>query len=307
MNRLKLTMAAIAVALASPVAAQNIVVVAHGQAADPFWSVVKNGAAAAGKEAGVTVDFRSPETFDMVRMAQLIDAAVNQNPDGLVVSIPDGDALGPSIRRAVEAGIPVISMNSGGDVAHDLGVRLHVGQSEFDAGKAAGARLAELGGKKGICVNHEVGNVSLDQRCAGFAEGFGHAVAVIPTQMDPAEVQSKVRAALEADPEIDSVLTLGAALVGEPAAAAVEALGETDKVRVASFDLSAGFLQDVADGKAAFAIDQQQYLQGYLPVSFLALNAKYGLMPAGDVASGPNLVEKAAASQAIDLSAKGIR
>lgn len=63
----------------------------------------------------------------------------------------------------------------------------------------------------------------------------------------------------------------------------------------------------MADGKAAFAIDQQQYLQGYLPVSFLALNAKYGLMPAGDVASGPNLVEKAAASQAIDLSAKGIR
>lgn len=307
MNRLKLTVAAIAVALAAPVAAQNIVIVAHGQAADPFWSVVKNGAAAAGKEAGVTVDFRSPETFDMVRMAQLIDAAVNQNPDGLVVSIPDGDALGPSIRRAVEAGIPVISMNSGGDVAHDLGVRLHVGQSEFDAGKAAGARLAEMGGKKGICVNHEVGNVSLDQRCAGFAEGFGHAVAVIPTQMDPAEVQSKVRAALEADPEIDSVLTLGAALVGEPAVAAVEALGETDKVRVASFDLSAGFLQDVADGKAAFAIDQQQYLQGYLPVSFLALHAKYGLMPAGDVASGPNLVEKAAASQAIDLSAKGIR
>lgn len=242
MNRLKLTVAAIAVALAAPVAAQNIVIVAHGQAADPFWSVVKNGAAAAGKEAGVTVDFRSPETFDMVRMAQLIDAAVNQNPDGLVVSIPDGDALGPSIRRAVEAGIPVISMNSGGDVAHGLGVRLHVGQSEFDAGKAAGARLAEMGGKKGICVNHEVGNVSLDQRCAGFAEGFGHAVAVIPTQMDPAEVQSKVRAALEADPEIDSVLTLGAALVGEPAVAAVEALGETDKVRVASFDLSAGFL-----------------------------------------------------------------
>lgn len=307
MNTLKITAAVLGMALASPVAAQNIVVVAHGQAADPFWSVVKNGAAEAGREAGVTVDFRSPETFDMVRMGQLIDAAVNQNPDGLVVSIPDADALGPSIRRAVEAGIPVISMNSGGDVAHDLGVELHIGQSEFDAGKAAGARLAEMGGKKGICINHEVGNVSLDQRCAGFAEGFGHAVAVIPTQLDPAEVQSKVRAALEADPEIDSVLTLGAALVGEPAVAAVEALGETEKVRVASFDLSAGFLQSVADGKAAFAIDQQQYLQGYLPVSFLALHAKYGLMPAGDVPSGPNLVEKGAAAQAIDLSAKGIR
>lgn len=293
-------------AVAAPAFAQNIIVVAHGQANDPFWSVVKNGAAKAGEQTGATVDFRSPEVFDMVAMAQLIDAAVNQNPDGLVVSIPDADALGPSIQRAVDAGIPVISMNSGADVAHDLGAKLHVGQSEYDAGKVAGAKLAELGGTKGICVNHEVGNVSLDQRCAGFAEGFAHPVTVIPTQMDPAEVQSKVRAALEADPGIDTILALGASMVGEPTVAAVEALGRDD-LRIGSFDLSAGYLQAVADGKATFAIDQQQFLQGYLPVVFLAMNAEYGLMPGGDVPSGPNLVMQDQAAQVIDLSAKGIR
>ena len=212
-------------ALAAPAMAQNIIVVAHGQANDPFWSVVKNGAAKAGEHTGATVDFRSPEVFDMVAMGQLIDAAVNQQPDGLVVSIPDADALGPSIQRAVEAGIPVISMNSGSDVAADLGALLHVGQSEYDAGVAAGQRLAEMGGTKGICVNQEVGNVSLDQRCDGFAEGFGHPVTVVPTANDPTEVQSKVRAALESDPEVDTVLGLGASLVGEPAVAAAEALG----------------------------------------------------------------------------------
>lgn len=293
-------------ALAAPAMAQNIIVVAHGQANDPFWSVVKNGAAKAGEHTGATVDFRSPETFDMVAMSQLIDAAVNQQPDGLVVSIPDADALGPSIRRAVDAGIPVISMNSGSDVAADLGALLHVGQSEFDAGVAAGERLAEMGGTKAICVNQEVGNVSLDQRCEGFAQGFGQTVTVVPTANDPTEVQSKIRAALESDPEVDTVLGLGASLVGEPAVAAVEALGRDD-VMIASFDLSAGFLQAVADGKAAFAIDQQQYLQGYLPVTFLALNATYGLMPGGDVPSGPNLVMQDAAAQVIELSAQGIR
>ena len=292
--------------LAAPAMAQNIIVVAHGQANDPFWSVVKNGAAKAGEHTGATVDFRSPEVFDMVAMGQLIDAAVNQEPDGLVVSIPDADALGPSIQRAVDAGIPVISMNAGSDVAKDLGALLHVGQSEFDAGKIAGEKLAEMGGKKGICVNQEVGNVSLDQRCEGFAEGFGNPVAVVPTQNDPAEVQSKVRAALDSDPEVDTVLGLGASLVGEPAVAAVQALGRDD-VMVASFDLSAGFLQAVADGKAAFAIDQQQYLQGYLPVTFLALNAEYGLMPGGDVPSGPNLVMQDDAEQVIELSSQGIR
>jgi ABC-type sugar transport system, periplasmic component len=293
-------------ASATPLLATDIIVVSHGQANDPFWSVVKNGATKAGEDTGVNVDYRAPETFDMVKMSQLIDAAANQEPDGIVVSIPDADALGPSIERAVAAGIPVISMNSGSEVAHDLGALLHVGQSEFDAGKAAGEKLASMGGTKGICVNQEVGNVSLDMRCEGFAEGFGNEVTVIPTMNDPAEVESKVRAALDSDPDVDTVLGLSASLVGEPSVAAVQALGRDD-VLVASFDLSAGFLQDVADGKAAFAIDQQQFLQGYLPVAFLALHAQYGLMPGGDVASGPNLVTQNTAAQVIDLSAKGIR
>lgn len=294
------------IAMAGPVFAANIIVVAHGQANDPFWSVVKNGVEKAAKDTGANVEFRSPETFDMVQMSQMIDAAVNQAPDGLVVSIPDADALGPSIKRAVEAGIPVISMNSGSDVAHELGALLHVGQSEFDAGKAAGTRLAEMGGTKGICVNQEVGNVALDMRCKGFAEGFGHESSVIPTGNDPAEVESKVRAALESDDSVDTVLGLSASLVGEPTVKAAQALGR-DKVLVASFDLSAGFLKDVAEGKAAFAIDQQQFLQGYLPVSFLALNAEYGLIPGGDVPSGPNLVTKETAAKVIELSAQGIR
>jgi simple sugar transport system substrate-binding protein len=65
----------------------------------------------------VTVLYRAPETFDMVKMAQLIRAATNQRPDGLVVSIPDADALGSAIKGAVASGIPAISMNSGVDVA----------------------------------------------------------------------------------------------------------------------------------------------------------------------------------------------
>jgi len=106
----------------------RIIVVTHGQAADPFWSVVKNGVDQAAKELGVRVEYRAPQTFDMVRMAQLIDAAVAAKPDGLVVSIPDANALGRSIQAAVRAGIPVISINSGADVFKRLGVLMHVGQ-----------------------------------------------------------------------------------------------------------------------------------------------------------------------------------
>ncbi|EEX08895.1 periplasmic binding protein/LacI transcriptional regulator [Ruegeria lacuscaerulensis ITI-1157] len=306
MNKfIKGALAAGALAMAAPAFAQEIVVVSHGQANDAFWNVVKNGVEQAGKDAGVNVEYRAPETFDMVAMSQLIDAAVNQEPDGLIVSIPDADALGPSIERAVAAGIPVISMNSGSDVAAELGVLLHVGQDEFDAGKAAGAKLAEMGGKNAICVNHEVGNVSLDQRCAGFEEGFGGKVTVLPTSNDPSEIESKVSAALASDESIDTVMALGASSAGEPSVAAVKASGRD--VNVASFDLSANFLQSIVDGDAAFAVDQQQYLQGYLPVVFMALNAKYGLMPGGNVPSGPNLITADKAAQVIELSAQGIR
>ncbi|MEM8949259.1 MAG: sugar ABC transporter substrate-binding protein [Pseudomonadota bacterium] len=294
--------------VAAPVAmAADIIVVSHGQASDPFWSVVKNGVERAAKDTGANVEYRAPETFDMVAMSQLIDAAVNQEPDGLVISMPDADALGPSVEKAVAAGIPVISMNSGSDVAKELGALLHVGQSEYDAGKIAGAKMAELGGTKGLCINHEVGNVSLDQRCAGFEEGFGGEVVVLPTTNDPTEIEAKVKAALDSDGDIDTVMALGASLAGEPAVTAVEGTGNSGEVLVGSFDLSGGYLQSVADGKASFAIDQQQYLQGYLPVVFLALHAEYGLMPGGDVPSGPNLITQDKAAQVIDLSSQGIR
>jgi simple sugar transport system substrate-binding protein len=285
----------------------RIIVVSHGQANDPFWSVVKNGVNAAAEDTKVSVDYRAPETFEMVAMGQLIDAAVNQKPAGLVVSIPDASALSPSIKRAVDAGIPVISMNSGSDVAKSLGALLHVGQDEYTAGKVAGDKLREMGGKNGLCVNHEVGNVSLDERCRGFADGFRGQVAVLPVSNDPTEVQAKVKAALSSNQAIDTLIALGAGTSGEPSLTAVAEAGKTGKIHVATFDLSAGFLKAVDAGEASFAIDQQQFLQGYLPVVFLANYAKYGLIPGGDVPSGPNLITKEKAAQAIELSAKGIR
>ena len=60
----------------------KIEVVTHGQASDPFWSVVKNGVDQAAKDQGVSVNYSAPDTFDMVKMSQLIDAAVAKKPNG---------------------------------------------------------------------------------------------------------------------------------------------------------------------------------------------------------------------------------
>ena len=305
----KVAVVAAGIGLAGTALAQDmrIIVVSHGQASDPFWSVVKNGVDQAAADLGVNVEYRAPDTFDMVQMGQLIDAAVASQPDGLVVSIPDAEALGDSIRNAVSSGIPVVSMNSGSDVREELGVAVHVGQTEYEAGLGGGKRMKEAGVTKAICVNQEVGNVALDTRCEGFTDGLeGGSVEVLSVTMDPTEVGNAVKAYLTANPDTDGVLTLGPT-GAEPTLTALEEVEMLDQVKFGTFDLSPAVLEAVDQGKMMFAIDQQQYLQGYLPIQLLRLHGLYGLMPAGTVMTGPGFVTQENAAQVIDLAAKGIR
>jgi len=289
----------------------RFVVVTHGQASDPFWSVAANGVEAAGEDMGVTVEYQAPGTFDMVEMAQLIDAAVASQPDGLVVSLPDADALGPSIEAAVAADIPVITMNSGSDVFADLGVLVHVGQTEFEAGLIAGERFAEEGVQNPICLNQEVGNAALDLRCEGFFEGLGVQGDVIAVDLDdPTSTTETVAGALQSNPDIDGILTLGPTGAA-PTIAALEESGQLGEIAFATFDLSPEVLEAIDAGDMLFAIDQAQYLQGYLPIVFLTKYLETGALPLGSkdrvLLTGPQIVTAETASQVVEASEQGVR
>ena len=289
----------------------RFVVVSHGQASDPFWSVVNNGVDAAANDLGVKVEYQAPQTFDMVAMSQLIDAAVASDPDGLVVSIPDADALGPSIEAAVAAGIPVISMNSGYDVAADLGVMVHIGQTEYEAGYGGGQRMAAAGVSKAICVNQEIGNAALDQRCQGFADALAESgidSSVVAVDLaDPTDAQQRVMGTLTADPDVDGILTLGPT-GASPTLKGLKDEGMLDKVQLATFDLSPEVLEAIRDGEMLFAIDQQQYIQGYLPIVLLTLYSENLNTPGSDIImTGPGFVTQETAAQVIDLAEQGTR
>lgn len=277
-----------------------------GSTGDSFWNVVRNGAVQAGKDLGVEVTYHSTDKIDFVDQARLIRGALARKPDALVVTDHEPKVLNPAIEQAVKAGIPVIITNAGRDEARKVGAMAYVGQDEFQVGQLAGERLKEAGLKSLFCINQSVGAVNLDQRCDGLRKGFGGPVKVLGVDdADRTASRNRIQAALRSA-NVDGMLALGQTSA-EPALQALQEAGKAQQVKLATIDLSPTILTALKDGKMLFASDQQQYLQGYLPVQTLALYLRYGLRPQGDVSTGPSYVTQQTAQQVIDLTKKGIR
>jgi simple sugar transport system substrate-binding protein len=280
-------------------------VITHGSAGDAFWDVVQNGAETAGEDLGISVDYQSDG--DPQRQAQLIDAAVNQDVDGIVVSMANPDALQDAVEAAVEAGIPVVTINSGGERSTEFGAIGHVGQDEAIAGQGAGRQLASAGTATVLCVVHEAGTIGLEQRCSGASEGLGSPVT--PLQVDINDLQgaqSTITSQLQSDPDIDAVLTLNSAVAALAVTAAEDAGSEA---QVATFDLNQDVISGIQDGEIAFAVDQQQYEQGYLPIVMLKLYAENLNTVGGGqpVLTGPGIVDATNVDEIADLATAGTR
>jgi simple sugar transport system substrate-binding protein len=284
----------------------TIAVITHGEG-DTFWAVAKKGAEQAGKDMGVTVKY-SESANDPQKHAQLIDSAVTEKVDGIATSVPNTDALRDPLKKASDAGIPIITLNSGQSDSASLGAITHVGQDEGVAGEAAGKRLAESASGKLLCVVHEQGNSGLEERCAGAKKGFGGEVENVQVKgvSDIATSTTELQSKLQSDKDVTAVLTLNPDI----AVAARDAVqGASSDAKLATFDLSGDVVKAIKAGEIEFAVDQQQYLQGYLPVVFLTLfntnaNTVGGGLP---VLTGPGFVDKNNADTVEQLATEGTR
>lgn len=290
----------------APEPTATFAVITHGASGDAFWDVVHRGAEQAGKDLGVAVTYRGASQAG--EQANLIDAAVADKVDGLVVSMAEPDALAAPIGKAVAAGIPVVTINAGQDRSAGLGALAHVGQDDTVAGQGAGTRLAGVGVKKLLCVIHESSDTDLERRCAGakqtLASGTTENLRVDASTI--AQARATIATKLQQDTSIDGVLALHPTV----AMAAVEAVASSgSKAKVATFDLSDAVIDAIDAGKISFAVDQQQYQQGYLPVVMLHLyltnaNTVGGGRP---VFTGPGFVTKENAARVKALAAEGTR
>lgn len=270
----------------------SYVLVSHAPDSDSWWNTIKNGIALAGEQMGVDVEYRNPPTGDIADMARIIEQASAAGPNGIITTLADFDVLKGPIMDAVASGVDVIIMNTGsGDQAREVGALMYVGQPEYDAGFAAGLRAKGDGVGSFLCVNHSIQQPTLADRCQGFADGLGVDLgnSMLDSGADPAEVKNKVLAYLSANPETDAILTLGP-VSADPTILALEENGMAGDIYFGTFDLGAEIVKGIKAGTIKWGIDQQPFLQAYLPVVVMANYHRYGVLPGNNVNSGPGFV-----------------
>ncbi len=273
----------------------------------PFWSVVKRGAEDAAAALGVEMVW-SPSDNDPEKQVQDIEAAIAAGSDGIAASLAAPDAVTPPLEEAVAAGIPVYTVNSGVNDYQAIGAVTHIGQTEVIAGNGAGEQFNELGATKVLCARQEQGNVGLEERCEGLEETFeGEVVSeFVGEDSDQTAQQATIAAILTEDDAIDAVLGTGP-VVQITALAAGDDAGK--ELIIGGFDITPEVIAALDAGDIAFTVDQQQYLQGYLPIVLMFLQAT-NLNTAGGglpILTGPGFVTPENAAEVSDLVDAGTR
>jgi simple sugar transport system substrate-binding protein len=273
----------------------------------PFWSVVKRGADQAASDLGVTVVWLASNN-DPEKQVQDIGAAIAEGSSGIASSLPSPDQLVGPLQEAVAAGIPVITLNSGVNDYQDIGALTHVGQTEVIAGNGAGERFNDAGATKILCGRQEESNVALEERCDGLAETFSGEVIseFVGLDADQTAQQAAINAALSADPDIDGFMGTGPVIAMSGLRAAQD-LGRD--LTVGGFDITPELIDAIEGGDVAFTVDQQQYLQGYMPVLLLFLNITNQNTLGGGlpILTGPGFVTPENAAAVKELVAAGTR
>ena len=267
----------------------TIAMITHEAPGDTFWDKIRAGAEAAAERHGVTLNYSNDP--DAGEMATLVQNAVDQEVDGIALTLAYPDQVGPAAQSVAEDGTPIVAFNSGINDYKNYDVPMYFGSNEQLAGRTVGERIGQDGGGKALCIIQEQGQVALETRCAGVAEGFQNTEILYVTGTDLPSVQQTIGSKLQQDPSVTHIVTLGAPI----AQAAQQARTDTgSKAEIITFDLNADVAAAIENGDIAFSIDQQPYVQGYMAVTSLWLNLTNGNDIGGGqpVLTGPSIVDE---------------
>lgn len=287
-------------------------VVEHGSSGDPYWEIVKKGAEDAAALYGVKLTWLNPEQFSIQKLVDLMNSAVAANPDGILATITDPEAVAPPLTQAIDQGIPVIAIDTADPrpFPERIPYLFYIGSDEYQAGRRAAERFLQEGPvPRAVCAIHEQGNIALELRCKGFRdviEANGGTVDNLDIGQDPSDIQQQEQAYLQAHPDTKAILTLGP-IGAIPTIQLLEQQGLAGEVWHGSFDLDPTTNQSILDGSTLFTVDAQPYLIGYQGVVMLYLYNRYGFTAGGDILTGPAIVDASNVEQVMELSEQRIR
>ncbi|WKD57588.1 D-allose transporter subunit [Corynebacterium capitovis DSM 44611] len=281
--------------------------VTHGAPGDTYWDLVRKGAEDAARKDNIELRYSSDPQAP--NQANLVQSAIDSDVDGIAVTLPNADAIGPAAKAAVDKGIPVVGLNSGMNDYATYGISGFFGQDETVAGTAAGERLKNEGKKHVLCVIHEQGNSSQEARCAGAQQGLGATGQVellYVNGQDLTSVQATIKSKLAQDASYDALLALQAPVAMRATAAVEEA---SSQASIVTFDTNSELVDAIADGRVSWAVDQQPYLQGYLAVDSLWVAKRNGGTFGGGrpVYTGPSFVDSSNVANISEAAKAGLR
>ncbi|HPT84351.1 MAG TPA: substrate-binding domain-containing protein, partial [Limnochordia bacterium] len=283
-----LTVGLLAIPAAAQVKELEFVIITHSATID-FWIPLVKGAQDAAAminsfdpEVKITVTHTGPSMFNVAEQVNIMENVIQAGVDGIISTLPDPTAFDEPVRRALEAGIPVIGTNA--DAGPDNPRLAYVGQSDYDAGRTLAKTLIEhigTSGKVAIGVE-DLGHTSLAERLRGVRSVLDEypdiKYEILQTSPDLTIGAATFETYLIANPDAKAIISVDANTQSH--GVVIRNLGLEGKVISGGWDLVPTTIQNIQDGYTKFVIDQQPYVQGFYPVMALYLYHKYGIAPA---------------------------
>jgi simple sugar transport system substrate-binding protein len=279
-------------------ASLSFIMVTHSPVGDPYWTSVARGLEQAGKDLKVNVQYRGTDSnlSDPNQQRRNIEAAIASKPDGLIISDPSPDSLNETISKAAAAGVPVILVNQGSDQVKSVGAIAFVGDEPATQGKIGAEQFNGFGSKHTLVITAPMGAIPfVDARTNGFKSAFKGATSLAEIPIvnigDSSRIKTIAATELQKDPSIDAVFSIGSCCIAAMLEARAD-LGPRGKaMHWGTIDVTIGALDALKSKELDFALDAQQFAQGYYPVVMLALYARQAIRPAMEaLITGPAVI-----------------
>jgi simple sugar transport system substrate-binding protein len=265
---------------------------------NPFFVPAKNGSQDAAAVVGATAEWTGSVSSNVGEMVKAMRHAIATGANGIAVSIIDPNAFDGPTALALRKGIPVVAYNADGGKANK---RLaYIGQDNYQSGLELGARIVSLveGGDVYIFIATP-GQLNIQPRIDGALDAIRDSgrpirVHVVSSGVDVREERKKIEATYQAHKKLRGLFAVDAGSTAGVAAVMRQHALHARGVRAGGYDLLSTTLLAVGDSCLDFTIDQQPYLQGFLPVLQLFLDRySSGLVVPADTNTGLNFITRA--------------